>query len=307
MKAMVLGGCGFIGSHIVDALLAAGHQVRVVDRAPEQFRPPLDGVEYLFFDYTVASELQQAISGRDVVFHCISTTVPATSNENPQADVRENLMGTLGLLDAMRKAGVSRMVYLSSGGTVYGIPDTLPIPEDHPLRPLCSYGVVKVAIENYLLMYQYLYGLQPVVIRPSNPYGPRQAASGVQGVISAFARAMVEGKPIHVWGDGSVVRDYFHVSDLARLCVLAGESDKTGIFNAGSGEGRDLHLIIRLLSEAAGVTPEVRHMKAKAYDIPEVVLDISRARAAFGWEPGIALEQGIGEYVAGLRKSGSSH
>lgn len=301
MKTLVLGGCGFIGSHIVDALTVAGHQVRVVDRAPERFRPPVEGVDYRLCDYSSVPDLKKALVGVDVVIHCVSTTVPATSNKNPQADVRENLIGTLGLLNAMLDCGVSKIVYLSSGGTVYGMPEKLPIPEGHALRPICSYGVVKVAVENYLGMYQHLYGLKPVVIRPSNPYGPRQSSNGMQGVIPAFARAMLLGKPISIWGDGSVARDYFHVRDLARLCVLAMESGQTEIFNAGSGEGHDLLSVVQMLSNIIGVSPQIKYKEERAYDVPEVVLDISKAQRLLGWRPVISLEDGFTEYVSWLR------
>ncbi len=301
MKALVLGGCGFIGSHIVDSLLNAGHQVRVVDRAPERFRPPLDGVDYRPSSFSVQSELEKALAGMDIVYHCISTMVPATSNKDPQADVRENLIGTLGLLDAMVKRDVSRIVYLSSGGTVYGMPESLPIPEEHALRPLCSYGVVKVAIENYLWMYQHLYGLEPVIIRPANPYGPRQGHLGIQGVIASFLSAVLDGRSIQVWGDGSVVRDFLDVRDLARLCVLAAEGDKVGVFNAGSGRGRSIAEIIALISTVTDISLQIEHVSDRPFDVKEVVLDISKAEKAFGWHPEVSLEQGIHDYFVWLK------
>ena len=298
MNVLVLGGCGFIGSHVVDALLEAGHKVRVVDRMPERFRPPMDSVEYCFFNYTSSSELKKALQGFNIVIHCISTTVPANSNRDPQADVSENLLGTLNLLDTMVKCNVSRIIYLSSGGTVYGVTESLPIGEEHALHPLCSYGVVKVAVENYLLMYQHLYGLEPVILRPSNAYGPRQYASGVQGVIPAFTNTILRRRPLDVWGDGSVVRDFLSVHDLASLCKLAVESKVTGIFNVGSGQGHSIHTIIDVLSGILKVSPEIRYSSTRPYDIPEIVLDVRKAASVFGWGPTVSLEEGISEYVS---------
>ena len=303
MNTLVLGGCGFIGSHIVDLLLDAGHKVRVVDQSPEQFRQPLTDVDYRLMDYTNASELEAALDGIETVIHAISSTVPGTSNKDTQADIRNNLLGFIRLLELLKKQGIHRIVFLSSGGTVYGTPDIIPIPENHPLNPLCSYGVVKVAIEKYLFMYQHLYGLRPIVIRPANPYGPRQGHSGVQGVISTFLADVLKGRPLNVWGDGSTVRDFFHVQDLAKLCVTAAESDQSGIFNAGSGCGHSIREIINIISEITGVAADVRFSDARTCDVEKVVLDIKKAKNAFNWSPDISLDQGVRDHWQWLRGS----
>ena len=160
MKALVIGGSGFLGSHLVDALLERGHQVRVFDRSPERFRQTPDAVEFQMGMLSDVAALAEALADMDQVFHFASTTVPSTSNLDPVADIEGNLINTVRLLKLMREGGVRRLVYLSSGGAVYGIPDRSPVPEDHPLRPISSYGIVKVAIENYLYMEQHLHGLQ---------------------------------------------------------------------------------------------------------------------------------------------------
>jgi len=221
MKVLVLGGNGFIGSHVVDQLLAAGHKVRVFDRSAERYRDPIKQVEYRLGRFDDTFQVAEALQGMDAVCHLISTTVPGTSNLDPVADVKNNLINTLNLLEQMRKKGLRRILYLSSGGTVYGNPESSPISENHPLKPISSYGIVKVAIEKYLFMYQQLYGLQPVILRPSNPYGPRQGHAGVQGLIGTLLARAFSGETLEIWGDGSIVRDYMHVSDLARLCVVA--------------------------------------------------------------------------------------
>jgi len=297
MKALVLGGCGFIGSHIVDALLHDGHSVRVFDHSPEKMRQPLADVDYRFSDFSDVSALKASLQHIDVVFHSISTSVPASSNASPADDIQNNLTGSIRLLEAMRDTGVNKIVFLSSGGTVYGKPNTLPVPETHSLNPVCSYGVVKVAIEHYLFMYEQLYGLQSVILRPSNPYGPRQGKIGSQGVISTFAHQLLRDKPITIWGDGKIIRDFFHVEDLARLCVTAASSKHTGIYNAGGGVGHSILDILNTLAGISGLNPDIQYLDARPFDINEVVLDIHKARSVLEWEPRIALNEGLSSYM----------
>ena len=301
MKVLVLGGNGFIGSHVVDHLLAAGHKVRVFDRSPERYRSPLKRVEYRLGSFDDTFQVAEALQGMDAVCHLISTTVPGTSNLDPVADVQSNLVSTLGLLEKMRKKSIHRILYLSSGGTVYGNPESSPISENHPLHPISSYGIVKVAIENYMHMYQQLYGLEPVILRPSNPYGPRQGHTGVQGLIGTVLARMLADEPLEIWGDGSIVRDYIHVSDLARLCVTALESKKCGVFNAGSGEGHSINEVITLIREVVDHELQVTYLEGRSFDVKEVVLDISHAEAQFGWKPEVPLADGIRDQLQWLK------
>lgn len=296
LKALVLGGNGFIGSHLTDRLLSEGHSVRVFDRFRERFREPLPNVDYRIAQFSDSFAIAEALEGIDIVYHLISTTVPGTSNLNPAADINDNLIMTVGLLEQMIKAGVKRILYFSSGGTVYGNPEKLPVPEDHPLNPICSYGIVKLTVEKYLFMYKHLFGLKPVVVRPSNPYGPRQGHIGVQGLIATFIHKIINGETIKIWGDGLITRDYLYIDDLVRLCVIAGSSDYTGIFNVGSGQGYSILSIIDILANIVGKKPDVIHEPIRSFDVREVVLDITRAKEKFGWDPEISLEDGIKKY-----------
>lgn len=293
MNVLVLGGNGFIGSHLVDALLAASHKVRVLDRGPELFRKPKVEVDYRLGDFCDTPALAEALEGIELVYHLVSTTVPSTSNLDPIADIQGNLINTVRLLQLMVQKGVSRIVYLSSGGTVYGIPDFSPIPETHPLRPICSYGVIKVAIENYLFMYQTLHGIKPIVLRASNPYGERQGHAGVQGVIGTFLKKIKSGEQIEIWGDGSVIRDFIYVADLADLCVRAGASNYCGILNAGSGNGHSIREVLDVSACAAGRVVEPVYKQGRAYDVPSVVLDVSKAQQELNWKPEIGLAEGV--------------
>ncbi|MDK3017286.1 NAD-dependent epimerase/dehydratase family protein [Pseudodonghicola flavimaris] len=302
MKVLVIGGCGFIGSHIVDALRSRGLSLRILDRSPERFRAALPGVDYVLHDLTRSPVPDAALQGVDVVVHLASTMVPATSNSDPAADIAENLIPTVRLLEAMRRQGTRRLVFLSSGGTVYGVPQRDPIAEDHPLNPISSYGIVKLAVEKYLHMEQALHGLSYVALRASNPYGPRQGRTGVQGVIGTYLWRHARQEPIEVWGDGSVVRDFLHVGDLADLCVRAVLSDQTGVFNAGSGEGTSIREVVEVIGRIVGREAEPVFRPGRSFDVPRVVLDVTRAQEAFGWRCRTALAPGIEETWGWVRQ-----
>jgi len=301
MQVLVLGGCGFIGSHIVDACLASDYHVSVIDRSAEKFRPPLQGVQYYYEDLLSIGTLKHVIRDADVVIHSISSTNPASSNANPEADVESNLFGMLRLLECMREQQTTRIIFLSSGGTVYGTPKVLPIPEEHPLEPLCSYAAVKLAIEHYLHIYTTLHGFQSTVIRPANPYGPRQWYAGSQGVIANFTAHAIENKPLSLWGTGADVRDFFHVTDLARLCIDCIRSGQTGIYNAGSGQGHSIQEIIDTLEQIHGSEIGVKRMEKRNFDIPRVVLDITKVQTDLHWLPQIELLPGMHDYYQWLQ------
>lgn len=293
MKTLVLGGCGFIGSHIVDHLVGSGHSVRVFDRHPERHRPSLSGVEYIFGDFRDTMTIIEALVDVDMVFHLISATFPGTAELNPQADVRDNILPTIGLLDAMTKLGIDRLLYISSGGTVYGIPEKVPTPEIHPLRPVTSYGIVKVAIEQYIDIYRRTRGLRPVIIRPSNAYGPRQGHVGVQGVVTTFLNRVAQNEPITIWGDGSIIRDYLYVEDLAYLCVMAAVSERVGVYNGGSGIGTSVADILEQIQNVTGRQLRPIFKPARSIDVPKSVLDMNVVLSDYSWQPKVSLEVGI--------------
>lgn len=293
MKALVLGSNGFVGGHVVERLLADGEPVRGFDRNPNPRAVSAKGFESVVGDFLDHGALLEALQGMDTVFHCISTTVPSTSNLDPLFDIRTNLEGTVQLLEAMQKCAVRRVVFLSSGGTVYGVPQQVPIPEDHPIAPLCSYGIVKHAIERYLDMERVVNGLCPVIVRAANPYGIGQGRLGVQGAVNTFLKRVLDEQEIVVWGDGSVSRDYFLVDELADFCVDAARSGHSGIYNVGSGVAVSINELIALIGRVSGRTPQVTYEAARRFDVPTNVLDISRAERDFGWSPRVGLEEGL--------------
>lgn len=292
-RTLVIGGCGFIGSHIVDKLLARGHLVRVLDMRAELYRLPLPGVEYLTGSFCDEVSLKMALQDVDAVVHTASTTVPSTANLNPIYDVETNLISTIRLLQMMRDREIKRLVFLSSGGTVYGIPQVDTVPEDHPQNPISSYGIVKLAIERYLHMEQHLHGLEYVALRASNPYGPRQGQAGLQGIIGTYLWKISQGEQIEVWGDGSIVRDFIHVQDLAELAALTVEAPICGFFNAGSGRGTSVNQIVGLTAKVTGRDLRPLYKPGRGFDVPRIILDISRIRQATNWSPVTPLEDGL--------------
>ncbi|OOO15957.1 NAD-dependent epimerase/dehydratase family protein [Agrobacterium pusense] len=293
MKILVLGGGGFIGYHLVEDLMVAGHQVTVLGRSDLPTRPLPVGVEYVSGDLADSKLIRELLADVNAVAHLVSGTVPSTGDKDPGRDVELNLLGTLSLLEDMAASHVTRILYLSSGGTVYGKPQEVPIPEGHILDPICSYGVVKVAIESYLKLYEIKSGLKPVVIRASNPYGLYQGNLGVQGIIGTYLNLALKHQPIEIWGDGSAIRDYIHVKDLSSLCVTALLSDKVGVYNGGSGTGTSVLHIAEIVQEITGSPIPIVYKPHRSLDVPVSVLDIERAKMDFDWEPKIGLRQGI--------------
>lgn len=294
MNALVVGGCGFIGSHLVGRLVEGGYEVRVYDRSPNRFIGAPDGVEFVEGELGNHGLIREAVERVEVVYHFVSTTLPKTSNDDPIYDVRSNLVDTLQLLEACVEAGVRKVIFSSSGGTVYGPPVAVPITEDHPTNPISSYGIVKLAIEKYLGLFHHLHGLDYAALRISNPYGPLQDPAGQQGAISVFLNRIRTGQPITIWGDGGVVRDYLYVSDLVdALELAAGTTTERKVFNVGHGQGFSLNELVELMSSVVGVRPEVEYLPARALDVPISVLDISRVEADLGWSPKTEMEEGI--------------
>ncbi len=305
MKCLVLGGGGFIGSHVCDVLVSAGHDVRIFEKdhvSKENVEHLISNVEWVEGDFTNPTHLKEIVKGVDIVIHSIGTTHPRTSNENPVYDISSNLISTLYLLESARDASVRKVIFFSSGGTVYGIPQTIPIPEDHPTEPICSYGIQKLAIEKYLKLFYHLYGLDYAIMRISNPYGERQRPRALQGAAAVFLYKALMGEEIEIWGDGSVTRDYLHIRDVARAVLLL--TDYTGsnkLFNIGGGHGYSLLDLVRIIEKVVNHPVKVRFTPARPFDVPVNVLDITRASEILKWRPEIGLEEGLQRTMSYLK------
>lgn len=306
MKCTIFGGGGFIGSTIADRLLREGHALRIFERPrvePYRKFEPHEKVEWLTGDLLSTHDVTDAIEGADVVLHLVSTTLPKGSNDDPIYDVQSNLVATLQMLNAMVAHKVPKIVFISSGGTVYGTPEYLPIDERHPSEPLVSYGITKLAIEKYLLMYQKMHGIKAVILRVANPYGERQRVETAQGAVGVFLHRALRLLPIEIWGDGLVRRDYLHVSDVAEAFALAvGYSGENSVFNISSGTGTSLNDLLDLIGKELGMAVERRYLPGRAFDVPVSVLCNARAEKELGWAPMVGLQEGIARTAAWMRK-----
>jgi UDP-glucose 4-epimerase len=305
MKCVVIGGGGFIGSHLCEALLAEGHEVTVFDRgeAPNLDRLKQKRASASIGNFFNPEDLRRALEHQDAVFHLLSTTVPQTSNEDPAYDVETNVIGTLRFLDEVRKASIKKVVFASSGGTVYGIPQEIPIKENHPTDPTSSYGIGKLIIEKYLHIYWILYGLDYCVLRIANAYGERQRPMATQGVIPVFLDRALRNEEVVVWGDGSVMRDYIFVTDIANALTKAlSYSGELKIFNIGSGQAHSLSDVIHAIERVTGRPLKVKYTSGRSFDVPISVLDISRAQNYLNWTPTISLFEGIARMYAWMLK-----
>lgn len=302
----VFGGGGFLGSAIVDRLLATGHTVRVLERphnAPHRTFAAEEKVEWLSGDFCQAEDLKKALQGTSAVIHLAWSTRPKSSNDAPIFDVQSNVIATLQLLEEMKAQGIQKILFASSGGTVYGPPLHTPIGEDHPTNPTTSYGITKLTAEKYLLLARELYGLRPIILRVANPYGERQRVEDAQGVVAAFLNCALAGQPIEIWGDGGVIRDFLHVEDVSSACVAALRyQGEHCIFNIGSGSGTSLNELVQLLSELLGRELPVLHKPGREFDVRSNVLCCQRARQDLHWQPSISMAEGLGRTLAWLRQ-----
>ncbi|MEO6081351.1 MAG: NAD-dependent epimerase/dehydratase family protein [Steroidobacteraceae bacterium] len=296
MRVLVIGGAGFIGSHLVDRLLTDGHFVRVLDRSPPELHPywiKTGQLQYVLGEFVDQFSMGEAVKDIHVAFHLVSTTIPATSIADMAFDVQSNLIGTLNFLKAAVDARIRRVLFVSSGGTVYGKTVVSPIKESAPTEPICSYGITKLAVEKYLCLFELLHGLPFIAFRLSNPFGEGQRP-GAQGAIAAFVNRMLRGEPIEIWGDGSVVRDYIYIENAIDALVKGMEyAGSHRIFNLGSGEGRSLNELLEALEHVAGRKAKRNYVSSRAIDTPTNVLDIDLIRKEMGWVPRVTFEEGL--------------
>jgi UDP-glucose 4-epimerase len=303
MKILVTGGAGFIGSHVVDAYVAAGHQVVVVDDLSTGHRENLNP-QATFHRLDVADpRVIECIRDERpaVVSHHAAQMDVRRSVADPQFDARINVLGTINIFEGARRANVRRVVLVSSGGAVYGEQDAFPAPETHATNPVSPYGVSKRSGELYAFFYQAEYQLPFFALRYANVYGPRQDPHGEAGVVAIFAGKMLRGEPVTVNGDGRQTRDYVYVGDVARANVLALERECLGPVNIGTGVETDVNTLAALLVEATGSRSEVRHGPAKQGEQRRSVIDCQRAASRLGWRPEVSLSEGLRRTVEFFR------
>lgn len=306
MNILLLGAAGFIGTNLVIQLAKRDdNSITVVDREMVFCKHILDmkfpNVKCISSDLSVDTDYKKLVYKQDVVYHLLSTTVPTTSNLQISQELINNVVLSSNLLDACVSADVKRIIFFSSGGTVYGKEAGCPLNEETPTKPISSYGVQKITIEKLIYLYHYLYGIDYRIIRLGNPYGPYQRPNGVLGAVTTFTYKALLGEPITVYGDGSVIRDFIYIDDAIKGILNISTKDclhKT--FNLGSGYGTSINEVLNCLRQELNINVNVSYTGSRVVDVPVNYLDISRYEETFGKLNPISLNEGIRKTAAYL-------
>ncbi len=297
----MLGAGGFLGTNLCRRLVASGARVRAFGRQ-SSFPDELEGAEWYQGDFSDAGALASAVEGHDIVFHLIHATTPQSANVDMAEDVRQTVVASLALLEISRQVNVKRIVFVSSGGVIYGPTNLIPTPESAPTDPITAYGISKLAIEKYLALYHHLHGLEYRVLRVANPFGPFQVPRKNQGIVAVLISRALNGETTEIWGDGSVVRDYIFVEDVIdALEAAAVDVSDTRVFNVGTGQGRSLREVIDAIERQLGKKVQIEWRAARRIDVPISVISIKRAQEVFGWTPKTSFEEGLRQTIAWWR------
>lgn len=305
----VLGGLGFLGSHLSRALLLEGFKVRVFSKLYGSYelvsdiRSELDVFEA---DIMQPREVLDVIGDSEIVIDLVHTTRPGSSMRDPVYDVTSNVVSHVQWLQHLGGTSVKQIIFVSSGGTVYGTPAYSPIDEDHPTDPICAYGITKLMLEKYIAMYAELAGVDFTIVRPANAYGPGNRLNVGQGVIGVLADRALRGETLEVWGSGEFRRDYLYVDDLISAVIgLMSYDGPHRIFNISSGQATSVLDIIEILRDIIGNLPPVIHLPSRRFDVPLNVLTSARLTTATGWRPEVDLKLGVTRLVRWLEETRS--
>lgn len=308
MKIILLGAAGFIGTNLVFELAKdPSNQITVVDRDMSFFQNMmarhLPNVTPLESDLAVDTDYEELLRGQEVVYHLISTTMPTNSNQAVSEEMRANVILSANLFEACVRQQVQKVVFLSSGGTVYGKEVQCPLNEKTPTNPITSYGVQKVTIEKLLYLYNYMHGLDYRIIRLANPYGPYQRPNGILGAVTTFTYKALKGEEIQVYGDGSVMRDFIYIDDAVRgIIKIVNGTDAHHTFNLGCGYGTSIKQVLDTIEQTLGVTMKVNYTEGRKVDVPVNYLDIKRYETAYGALNPVPLAEGIRRTAAFMRE-----
>lgn len=299
MNIILLGAAGFIGTNLTIQLARSQtNKITLVDRKKQYFsnivKLGLENIDLLECDFDEYTDFANLLEGQDIVYHLLSTTVPTTSNQHIVEELKANVIVTARILECCIKCGVKKVVFLSSGGTVYGKEVECPLDESVATNPITSYGVQKITIEKLLYLYNYMYGLEYRVIRLANPYGPYQRPNGILGAVTTFTYKALKGEEIEVYGDGSVIRDFIYIDDAIRgiLNIVGGKSEYK-VFNLGCGYGTNISTVLNTIEKTLKIELKIKHKPARKVDVPTNFLDISRYEAEYGKLNPLPLSEGI--------------
>lgn len=289
---LILGGLGFIGKNLIEEfLLDNNFNIIIFDQKNKSLPDEWINKNIKLYrgDFNCPSDLEKIFEKNkiDIVFHLISTTIPSSSNDNIIADINYNLGGTIKLLDLMRDNNVKKIVFFSSGGTIYGVPNGVfpdKFPEDHQNNPICSHGIVKLTIEKYLYLYKYFYDINYLILRLANPFGEHHSSS-VQGLINVTLEKILKNEPVAIWGDGEAVRDYIYIKDCVRAVKeLVDKNISNDVINIGSGLGYSVNEILNIIKDVAGEF-KIDRLESRKFDVSKIILDVSKIKSMINFEP----------------------
>jgi UDP-glucose 4-epimerase len=293
-RIILIGGNGFVGSNLAASLTKSGyHNIATLTRSALSDNKT-NGVKIVTADFADCDVISKLIRQNDIVVHLACSTIPSTSEADREKDIKENIIGTVRLLEVCAAKKISKFIFLSSGGTVYGDHGKKKLREEYRCDPLNSHGAMKLAIEKYIGTFGKLYGLKYAILRPGNIYGRTPDPKRPQGAVDIFYEHCVQGKLINIWGDGSVVRDYIHINDVVDLLVRVIERDfPSTVINVGLGKGSTLKTVIKIIEKETGKKARVKYTPRRKLDSPYVVLDVQKAKKILGWSPRYDLKHGV--------------
>jgi len=298
LKVLVTGGTGFIGSFVVEELLNKNYEVVIIANGrqlPEYLRKNSEKIMYFQADFGDTDILEKALPGCNAVIHLAWSTVPKPTKGGATAfEFSKNISSTVNLIEKCIEFNIDKFIFISSGGTVYGIPDEIPITELHALNPISNYGLGKLIAEKLIHLYNYSYNINYTVLRVSNAYGERQNIYKNQGVIGIWLKSILQKNEIEIWGDGTVIRDYVYVTDVANAIVKALELVKgANIYNIGANKGYSLKEITTEIKNTLDISFKIIYKPSRNFDVPVNILDISKAKNSIDYQPAIPLSKGI--------------
>ena len=309
MRAAILGAAGFIGTNLIMSLMRdTANDILAVDESESYFGECVKApnVRLCECSFRAETDFKPLLAGREIVYHLISTNNPTCSNHNIGKDIADNILISINILEACVASRVGKVVFISSGGTVYGDRVVCPIKENAVTNPINTYGIQKLTIEKLFYLYHHMHGLDYAIVRLANPYGPHQRPNGRLGVVTTFAYKALKNETLTVYGDGNVIRDYIYINDAVDGIIrIAGNKSDEKVFNLGSGKGTTVNQVIKIIRQTLGRDVAVEYIAGRSVDVPANVLDISKYKAAFGVDQFISLEKGIGLTMDYLQKGGT--
>ncbi len=292
MKILII-GCGFVGKNLLNRLISlnSNYKINVVDI--NDYCIDNENITFYKESFSNSKFLDSILPNTDIIFHLSGSSLPRKTNNNYVNDIENDLINTVRLLDKMVEHNVNKIVFLSSGGTIYGNNTDNFVSENSLTNPISNYGLIKLTIEKYLNLYKYNFGLEPLILRVSNLYGPQYGRTGLHGIITTTLNKTKNNEQIEIWGDGNNIRDYLFIDDLTDLLISSINSFKEGIFNIGSGKGVSINELIKITEEITKLTPSIIYKEKIIDDVLRVVLNIEKIKSVYNWQPKIDINKGI--------------